>query len=145
MVLNLENARRKVESFMTESARVYTPASVDLLPYDTASGGLELLPSTNLLYDGAAKFRDIVSRSARGGGLGPAEGGLALLVVGTKIDFPIGDVPDAGFPEGCLIVCTDSLRMTQMVGAQYLIRESALKTFAVQYTVMAERRKAVDL
>lgn len=146
MAINLENARRKVESFMaTESARVYTPGSVDLLPLDSATGGLKLLPAANLLYDGVAKFRDMMSRSAHGGGAGTNEGGLALLVVGTKIDFPIGDVPDTGFPEGALIVCTGALRLPQMIGAQYLLRETMLKTFAVQYSVMADRRKAVDL
>lgn len=146
MAINLENARRKVESFMqTESAQVYTPESVALLPYDNTTGGLDLLPAANKLYDGVAKFKDITTQSSRGGGSGTTEGGLALLIVGTKIDFPIGDVPDGGFPSGSLIVCTGSLRLPQMVGAQYLLRQDTLKTFAVQYSVLADRRKAVDL
>lgn len=149
MAINLENARRKVESFMeTESAVVYTPATVDLLPYDTTTGVLEILdsiPAVNKLYDGVAKFKDITTQSSRGGGSGTAEGSLALLIVGTKIDFPIGDVPDGGFPEGALIVCTGTQRMPQLLGAQYLLRQATLKTFAIQYSVLADRRKAVDL
>lgn len=149
MAINLENARRKVESFMaTESAVVYTPGTVDLLPYDTTTGVLDILPTiptVNLLYDGVAKFRDITTQSSRGGGSGTAEGNLALLIVGTKIDFPIGDVPDGGFPEGSLVVCTGTQRMPQLLGAQYLIRQATLKTFAIQYSVLADRRKAVDL
>lgn len=145
MAINLENARRKVESFMTETVQVYTPESVALLPYDATTGGLDLLPAANKLYDGAAKLKDITTQSSRGGGSGTTEGGLALLIVGTKIDFPIGDVPDGGFPAGSLIVCTGSLRMPQMIGAQYLLRQDTLKTFAVQYSVLADRRKAVDL
>lgn len=149
MAINLENARRKVESFMeTESAQVYTPGTVDLLPYDTGTGVLEILsglPPANKLYDGPAKFKDITAQSSRGGASGTTEGGLALLVLGTKIDFPIGEVPEGGFPEGSLIICTGTQRMPQMLGAQYLIRQATLKTFAIQYSVMADRRKAVDL
>lgn len=145
MAINLEAARRKVESFMTETVRVYAPAAVDLLPYDASTGGLELLAGLTPLYDGVAKLKDMTGQSSRGGGSGTTEGGLALLIVGTKVDFPIGDVPDAGFSEGSLVVCTDSLRLPQMVTAQYIVRQATLKTFAVQYSVIADRRKAVDL
>lgn len=145
MAINLEGARRKIETFMTETARVYLPGAVDLLPYNSATGGLDLLVGLTPLYDGAVKIKDITTQSSRGGGSGTTEGGLALLIVGTKIDFPIGDVPDEGFPEGALIVCTDALRMPQLIGAQYLLRQTTLKTFGIQYSVLADRRKAVDL
>jgi uncharacterized protein DUF6093 len=145
VAINLEPARRKVEEFMTEEVQVYPPSAVDLLPYNSSTGGLELLAGLDKLYEGKAKLKDITTQSSRGGGSGTTEGGLSLLVVGTKIDFPVGDVPDAGFPKGSLIVCTDALRMPQMIGAQYLIRQETLKTFAVQYSVLADRRQAVDL
>lgn len=145
MAINLAGPQRKVESFMTETVQVYPPEAVRLLPIDTFTGGLELLSSAGKLYDGAAKLKDITSQSSRGGGSGTAEGGLALLVVGTKIDFPIGEVPDGGFPMGALVVCTDALRMPQMIGAQYLIRQETLKTFGIQFSVLADRRKAVDV
>ena len=145
MAIDLEGPRRKVESFMTETARVYPPEAVDLLPYDSATGGLNLLAAVGVLYDGPCKLKDITSQSSRGGGSGTTEGGLSLLVVGTKIDFPLSEVPDGGFPEGALIICTDALRMPQLVGAQYLLRQSTLKTFGIQYSVLADRRKAVDL
>lgn len=146
MAINLENARRKVESFMeTESAVVYTPDAVDLMPYNQTTGGLVLPVGGTKLYDGIAKFKDMTGQASRGGGSGTTEGGLALLIVGTKIDFPIGDVPDSGFPEGALVICTGSERLPQMVGAQYIIRQATLKTFSIQYSVIADRRKAVDL
>lgn len=145
MAINLEGPRRKVESFMTETVRVYSPAAVDLLPYDQVTGGLEVLAGVTALYDGAAKLKDITSQSSRGGGSGTTEGSLALLIVGTKVDFPVGDVPDGGFPVGSLIICTDALRMPQLIGAQYILRQDTLKTFGIQYSVLADRRKAVDL
>lgn len=145
MAINLEGPRRKVESFMTETVKVYDPSAVDLLPYNQFTGGLDVLAGITALYDGVAKLKDITTQSSRGGGSGTTEGGLALLIVGTKIDFPLGDVPDGGFPNGALVICTDALRMPQMIGAQYLLRQDTLKTFGIQYSVLADRRKAVDL
>jgi len=130
---------------MTENAVVYSPDAVDTMPYSQTTGGLVLPTGGTKMYDGPAKFKDITSQSSRGGGSGTTEGGLALLVVGTKIDFPLSGVPGSGFPEGALIICTDALRMPQMVGAQYLLRQTMLKTFGIQYSVLADRRKAVDL
>lgn len=143
MALNLDNARRKVESFMTEEAQVYAPDAIHRAAVDPLTLALTF-PTSAKLYDGVCKIKDITSQSSRGGGATTGEGGQALLVVGTKIDFPIGDVPDAGFPEGALIVCTSALRMPQLVGAQYRARQAVLKTFGIQYSVMADRRKAVD-
>lgn len=111
MAINLEAPRRKVESFMTETAVVYSPDAVDTMPYNQTTGGLVLPTGGVRLYDGPAKFKDITTQSSRGGGSGTTEGGLSLLVVGTKIDFPIGEVPDEGFPSGALIICTDALQI----------------------------------
>lgn len=146
MAISLENARRKVETFMTENAVVYAPSVIRSLPYAQTAGSLVIPASAPKLYDGPAKFKDMVRRSGGGGsGGGTTEGGLSLAVIGTKIDFPVNDVPEGGFPEGSLIVCTDALRMPQLIGAQYVVHESDLKTFGIQYTVIADRRRAVDL
>lgn len=128
---------------MTETAQVFAPDAVHQAVVNPVTLALEF-PAAAKLYDGPAKFKDITTQSARGGGSGTTEGDLALLVVGTKIDFPVNDVPDGGFPEGSLIVCTDALRMPQLVGARYILRQTTLKTFGIQYSVLADRRKAVD-
>lgn len=143
MAINLEKARRKVETFMTETCDVIAPDAVHAATIDPVTLALVYPTSTKLYSAGRCKFKDVMAQSSRGGSGATTEGGNQLLVVGTKIDFPIGDV-GMGFPEGSLIVCLSSLRMPQMVGARYLMRQSALKTFAIQYSVMADRRKQVD-
>jgi hypothetical protein len=143
VAINLEPARHKVESFMTETCDVIAPGAVHTATVDPVT--LELIyPDAVKLYSaGACKIKDIMAQSSRGGTSTSAEGGNQLLIVGTKIDFPIGEV-GMGFPEGSLIICLSSLRMPQMVGAHYLMRQPSLKTFAIQYSVMADRRKQVD-
>lgn len=126
---------------MSETTDVFAPDSVHSAVVDPTT--LQLVyPAAALLYSGPCKLKDITSNSR--GAPATAEGGNQLLQVVTKIDYPIGQVPDGGFPEGSLIVCTSSLRMPQMVGAEYLARQSILKAFAVQYTVLADRRKRTD-
>lgn len=143
MAIDLSGPRRKVESFMTETCDVWPPEDVHNYVIDPVTLELVLPPSLRLYTDGACKAKDFTTIS-RGRGVGDSEGGVQLLVVSTKIDFPIGDVPDVGFPEGSLIKLKTSLRMPQLVGAVFVMRQSILKTFAIQYTVLADRRKQVD-
>lgn len=138
---DLTGPTAKVQEFMTETADVYAPDAVHQAAIDPVTLQL-VLTDVQPLYSGACKFKDQASVS-RGAPV-TAEGGNQLLVVVTKIDFPIADIPEAGFPVGSVIVCTNSLRMPQLVGAEYQMRQAILKTFAIQYTVLADRRKAVD-
>lgn len=138
---DLTNGRLKVEEFMTEEASVYLPADVHSAVTDPITLQM-VLPPAVLVYSGKCKIKDQASVS-RGTPV-TSEGGNQLLVVVTKIDFPIGDVPEGGFPEGSVIVCTSAQRMPQLVGAQYQLRQSVLKTFGIQYSVLADRRKQVD-
>lgn len=144
MALNLRAPKRKVESFMTETCDVYKPAAVHELVIDPVTLELvEALPATlRILADVRCKIKDQTSVS-RGAPV-DSEGGNQLLVVVTKIDFSLDDVPVLGLPEGALIVCKSALRMPQLVGEQYLMRQPVLKTFGIQYSVLADRRKQVD-
>jgi hypothetical protein len=143
VAINLLGATRKVESFMTETCDVWPPEDVHSYITDPITLELVLPPAIRLYTDGACKAKDFTTMS-RGRGVGDSEGGNDLLIVGAKIDFPIGDVPDAGFPEGSLIKMKSSLRMPQLVGVVFVLRQSILKTFAIQYSVLADRRKQVD-
>lgn len=138
---DLTNGRLKVEEFMTEEANVYLPTDVHTAAVDPVTLQL-IVPVAVPVYSGKCKIKDQASVS-RGTPV-TSEGGNQLLVVVTKIDFPIGDVPDGGFPEGSIIVCTSSMRMPQLTGAQYQMRQSVLKTFGIQYSVLADRRRQVD-
>lgn len=143
MAINLANAQRKVEEFMTETCDVYAPVDVHAGVVDPITLAL-ITPAASKLYNaGACKIKDIPTNS-RGAGVGDSEGGNQLLIVVTEVDFPLADVPTSGFPEGSLIICRSSLRMPQMVGAVYQMRQSVLKTFGIQYSVLADRRKRVD-
>jgi hypothetical protein len=142
VAIDLSNATRKVEEFMTETVQVYAPDAVHQSTVDPVTLALTY-PASLKLYDGACKLKDVTTTS-RGRGTGDSIGGELVLMVVTKIDFPIGDVPDAGFPEGAIITCTDALRMPQLVGAEYKMRQSVLKTFGIQYTILADRIKPVD-
>lgn len=144
MALNLRTPKRKVESFMTEVCDVYAPAAVHSMLTDPVTLELiEGLPAAlRILQNVRCKIKDQTSVS-RGAAVS-AEGGNQLLVVVTKIDFSLDDVPVLGLPEGAVIVCTGALRMPQLVGAQYLMRQPVLKTFGIQYSVLADRRKQVD-
>lgn len=143
MAINLAGATRKVESFMTETCDIWPPENVHQYALDPVTHELIKPPSLRLYADGKCKAKDFTTMS-RGRGVGDSEAGNQLLIVPVKIDFPIGDVPDAGFPEGALIVFKSSLRMPQLVGVTYVLRQSILKTFAIQYSVLADRRKQVD-
>ena len=139
---DLSGAKRKVESFMTETADLYLPAAVHS---KTLDANLKLLPvesGTPWLPGLACKLKDQTS-TARGSATS-TEGGNQLLVVVTKVDFSLDDIPDEGIPEGTLIICRSSLRMPQLVGAVYVVRQPVLKTFGIQYSVLADRRKSVD-
>lgn len=144
MAIDLSGPRKKVESFMTETADVFAPADVHSGVIDPVTLKLVFPDATKLGDAVSCKIKDIMAQSSRGGSGATTEGGNQLLIVGTKIDFAIGDVPEAGYPEGSLIVCLSSLRLPQMVGSVYQMRQSALKTFAIQYSVMTDRRKRVD-
>lgn len=143
MAINLANAQRKVEEFMTETCDVYAPNAVHAGTVDPITLALTYPASAKLYNAGACKIKDIPTNS-RGAGVGDAEGGNQLLIVVTQVDFPLADVPTTGFPEGSLIICRSSLRMPQLVGAVYLMRQPVLKTFGIQYSVLANRRKRVD-
>jgi hypothetical protein len=142
VAIDLSGATAKVEEFMTETVQVYAPAAVHSATVDPDTLAL-VYPAALKLYDGACKIKDVTTTS-RGRGTGDAIGGEQVLIVVTKIDFPISQVPDGGFPEGSLITCTDALRMPQLVGASYQMRQSVLKTFGIQYSVLADRIKPVD-
>lgn len=144
MALNLGAAKSKVESFMTETCDVYVPEAVHAAVMDPVTLKLASTPAATLrmLTDVRCKIKDVTSVS-RGAPI-DVEGGNQLQVVVTKIDFSLDDVPETGIPEGSLIVCTGALRMPQLVGAQYLMRQPVLKTFGIQYSVLADRRKQVD-
>jgi hypothetical protein len=142
VAIDLSGAAAKVEEFMTETVQVYAPDAVHQATIDPVTLAL-VYPESLKLYDGACKIKDVTTTS-RGRGSGDEIGGEQLLFVVTKIDFPISAVPAIGFPEGALLICTDALRMPQLIGAEYKMRQSILKTFAIQYTVLADRIKAVD-
>jgi hypothetical protein len=144
VALNLRAPKRKVESFMTETCDVYAPDAVHKLAVDPVTYQMVDTPPATLriLNNVRCKIKDQTSVS-RGAPV-DSEGGNQLLVVVTKIDFSLDDVPVLGLPEGALIVCTSALRMQQLVGAQYLMRQPILKTFGIQYSVLADRRKPVD-
>jgi len=143
VAIDLSGPTAKVEEFMTDTVQVYAPDAVHQSTVDPVTLALTY-PAALKLYDGVCKIKDVTTTS-RGRGTGDEIGGEALLFVVTKIDFPISDVPAIGFPEGALMVCKDALRMPQLVGAEYKMRQSVLKTFAIQYTVLADRIKAVDV
>lgn len=142
MAIDLSGAAAKVNSFMTETVTVYAPDAVHSGIVDPVTLKLPV-PASAKLYDGICKLKDVTTTS-RGRGTGDSIGDQPLLFVVCKIDFPTDDVPGSGFPEGSIITCTSSLRLPQMIGARYKMRQSVLKTFAIQYTVLADRMKAVD-
>lgn len=129
---------------MTETCDVYSPEAVHAAVMDPVTLQLSTAPpdSLRILADVRCKIKDMTSVS-RGAPV-DAEGGNQLLVVVTKIDFSLDDVPDSGIPEGSLIVCTSSLRMPQLTGEHYIMRQPVLKTFGIQYATLADRRKQVD-
>lgn len=141
---NLEQGRRAVENLMDDTCDVYAPGAQHTSTMDpvtlkytaTATRGVKIYSN------GRCKIKDATNNS-RGGPIAD-EAGKQLSVVATKVDFPLGDVPAGGFPEGCTVVCQSSRRNAFLVGNEYTVREIIGKTLQLQYTVLTDKRKLVD-